>query len=51
MHLGTWFRGGLDSALLTTALSDLKGLFQSEQFYEKAEESGNKSPLNHSFFL
>ncbi|KAK4815132.1 hypothetical protein QYF61_017573, partial [Mycteria americana] len=32
--LGTWFSGGLGSARLTVGLDDLKGLFQSKQFYD-----------------
>lgn len=33
-HLGTWFNGGLGSTRLIVWLSDLKGLFQSQWFYD-----------------
>lgn len=42
MHLRTWFSGGLGSAQLTTGVNDFKGLFQSDQLYEKAQENEKK---------
>lgn len=33
-HLRTWLSGGLGGTRLTVDLNDLKGLFQSNQFYD-----------------
>lgn len=33
-HWGTWFSGGLGSVGLQVGLGDLKGRFQTKQFYE-----------------
>lgn len=48
-HLGTWIGGGgrLGSASLIVGLDDLKGLFQTEQFYDTMEMLRYSSSLNN----